>query len=82
MNYVITIKFQFETQQINFIINRIASEWTLFVKVFYNFLLNTDKSIYHGYPVITWITISNCLQFLTNADHKILISMCYLALKG
>ena len=37
----------------------------------------TENRTYYGNTVITYISINNHIQFLTNANHKILVYICY-----
>ena len=46
------------------------------------FLFEKENSTYCGNKVITYISINNYIQFLTNTTHKILIYICYKMLKA
>ena len=54
----------------NLNINKIGSEWKILTKVFFEFLLEQEKSMYDGNPVISDISINEYTQFLTQNTSK------------
>ena len=59
------------------IINNIESEWTIFLNVFYDVLVEKENSIYYGNKVSTDIGINNYTQSSTNRTRQQIINVCY-----
>ena len=78
IQYSRTSNHSLKTQQINFVINSLGSDWAMFIVVFNAFLEEKERSTYYGNKIITDISINNDVHFLTNTNHKILIYICML----
>ena len=57
----------------NLIVNNIESEWTIFLNVSYDVLVEKENSIYSGNQVITYISTSNYTKSSTNRTRQQII---------
>ena len=70
-------KHSLKTNQMNMIINKIESDWQMYVNVFLIFLIVKGNSIYYGNKIITDSSINTYIESLKNTNHQHLVNVCY-----